>query len=347
MNKIFLSFITSEFLKSFVAKKESFNIEDNENILEIWRNLLKFFRKKTKIYLYIEKVTKDDLTYNFDFILLREILNNAVYENNHIEISRENLYFLITKIPIFSSLDFVFENESEINKSVATKYGINYFNSENFLQLWSKFSQIYTICIPARDSNQTFIKGWYDFELPKYSFNSMIICDNYLFSRKSNILNNFIPLIKSLLLETPKDIDFDLTIFTSKFYTCENYISINNEKLNIVYNDIKKAIKDKLKIKNLNLTLIYKKLNEYHDRHIITNTFILKSGNSFSYFGDNCQLILPNETTIDILPLTLDYNNKTYFEIYKPIFNRLKKILESSNTFIGSKSNRLFNKFLN
>jgi hypothetical protein len=346
MEKYFSSYVDSDFLKGFLSQKNKFNVEDSSDSLEVWRSLLKFYREKAKLIINLNEVKVNDLVYGFESALMRELLIvRASQSSPDVLVYANNSDFKLSDIQPIYQYDFLFGDNAKSYQIESYSNGVPYLSSEDFKSVWAMYSKTGMGTIPARDSMHNGKTGWGNLGLPKHNFNSLIICDNYLFDNEVNITNNFIPILDCLFPDNILEIEFDLTIFSSSFYNLKDKNQVTKSDISQIYQEILKALQIYLNLTNVNLSIIYKKLNAYHDRHIFTNGFIFKSGNSFKYFGENNKPILPSETTLDIHPMAADNGNNTYAELYQPFMNRLKRIVDESKIHAGSKRNRLFDKF--
>lgn len=229
-------------------------------------------------------------------------------------------------------------------------FGINYCDSQNILVEGAKFFSPYTIAVEGKKPDVQEGNGWQNVDIPKHPCNAMIIADNYLLGNIKNLRNNLCSIFDKLIPQQELEIDFDITIFSHHFYPCE---AAKGKQPRPTIDDLKRVEEDILNL--LRIELNYNKVNlsiihltdkkHYHERHIFTNSFVLKSGNSFSYFGKDGKPILPSDTTLDIDPLPADNNDEYYAITYTPFVKRLKEIMLKSKVFIGSRKNRLFDFF--
>lgn len=336
MTRHFNSCIDSDFLQAFLAMKSKFDPEQPGNTLEVWRSLLKFYREKSELDLFLKNINLEKLTYDPDYSFLAYLLNKHTQKDPSIRISN---FDNEKAASVSKNSHFVFELDDEL-ASVCKKHGVPHAQAKDAIKLWENFYRTSTIAIPSGDENT--VIGWEGLGIIPQPCNAMIISDNYLLSNKWNIDNTILPILNVFLPKDELEIRFDLTIFSSKFYINPNDDSLTIQEIEKVFDALLNKIDINLNLRNINLTIVQKKLNEFHDRHIYTNNFVLKSGNSFTYFGRGGKAILPSATTLDINPLPADNKGETYADTYSEFLGDLKMIMNKSQMAVGSKQNRLF-----
>ncbi len=70
MTKKFKSYIDSEFLISFAGLKNELDIEDQDDRIDVWRQLNGFYKNKTNIELSLKKQDHKRLSYDKKYALL-------------------------------------------------------------------------------------------------------------------------------------------------------------------------------------------------------------------------------------------------------------------------------------
>jgi len=341
MPKLFKTNVDSDFLQSFLAMKSNFDPEDSNQELDIWRSLFKFYKRKTNIHLFLKSHTLDNIVYELNSSLIKEMLDRYYGGAPDITISP---FEKAKSAETAKSCNFVFEN-IDMNSMICKNHGIPHFIIEETIKKWEKYYSTSTLKIPSK--KEIFKGGWKSIGIPKQDCNAMIICDNYLFQNKWNIDNTIEPMLDIFFPPLDLEIPFDLTIFSTILKPSPDKIKkaepISQVELEKLHDCLMERFRVYLNLENINLTIIYKELRDYHDRHIFTNNFAFKSGNSFSYFGENNQPILPSGTTLDIIPLIVDNKDEIFAQTYKWFLNELNKLMQNSKLFVGSKQNRLFN----
>ena len=345
MEKRFNSYVDSDFLKAFLIKKSEFDIEDSGSELEIWRSLFKFFDIKTKLTIKLNKTTIKYLANNTKSALIYKLLKKNLEGSHDIQVlknidEKDQICF-----SDFENYNFVFISDQQSSQKISDHLGIEHIASKDFLNDWKRYYKSNTTVVPKQQVPNISI-GWKELSIPKHFCNSLILCDNYLLHDKLKMENNLFSILDLLLPTIDLMISFDLTIFSSAFYNCFNekakkYKVPNNNEIMEIRQEILKYIKIDLNIQNINFSLVYNKFNKYHDRHLFTNGFVFKSGNSFNYFDETGHPILPSETTLDIQPYPADNGESTIAETYIPFLKSLKEIAEKSTIYIGTKENRL------
>jgi hypothetical protein len=346
MERLYYCTVNGGFLKEFMRNKPAANIEDDNDDIEIWRSVFKYFKKKTFVHLKIKPKEINDqflanLSNNPEYGLFK-ILIDAGHTSDYVEIDLSNRN---VEHDLLNRSSFSFLNETDGKEF--SKIGVENFGSNEILLKWPKYYKPDAVLINDKRSKELGI-GWSLLNNYKHSCNSVVICDNYLLSSKNRMLNNLLPILSVLLPDDMLKIPIDLTIVSSYFYNCysleiRKYNHPTKQHLIDIKKEVLKNLKNKLGSTQVNLSIVFKELSEYHDRHIFTNNFVLKSGNSFTYFDRQGRSILPSQTVFDIWPFQADNRDKTYGHEFFPLLKSVSDIVQKSEIFIGSKSNRLFN----
>lgn len=345
MERLYYCTVNEGFLKDFMKKKPKFDIEVDSDEIEIWRNVFKYIKKKTFVNLKMKPSEINDqfidsLTNNPEYGLLKMLID-AAHTSDFVEIDFANRnveHELLNK----SSFSFI----NDIESKEVSKIGIENFGSNEVLTKWPKYHKPDAILINDKKAKEMG-NGWGFLINYKHSCNSLVICDNYLLSKKHRMLSNLLPILLMLIPDEKLTIPIDLTIVSSYFYNCyspatKRYNQPTLQHLIGIKKEIIKNLKDKTESNQINLTIVCKELSEYHDRHIFTNSFVLKSGNSFTYFDQQGKSILPSQTIFDIWPFQADNRDKTIGHEFFPLLKSLSDIVQKSEIFTGSKVNRLF-----
>ncbi len=339
MTKKFNSYVDSEFLISFAGLKNELDPEDQDDRIDIWRKLNSFYKNKTNIQLSLKRLDHKRFSYDQKYALLNYCLNLHSSGNPSVSISKKNVPDNL------SQHNFVFSDDDSL-RELQSAYGINYCSSQEILAEGAKHFSPFTISVKGKNSYEQKDNGWQSIQIPSHPCNAVIISDNYLLGNKHNLENNLFFIFDKLMPERELDVEFDITIFSSRFYPCKSKESTPTIKdLKIVEEDILNLLRVELNYTRVNLTIVEMEKRDYHDRHIITNGFVLKSGNSFSFFGKDSKPILPSDTTIDIHPLPADNRDEYYAITYTPFIKRLEEIMQKSKVYTGTKKNRLFDFF--
>lgn len=257
MEKHFLSFLDSDFLTEFMALQNKLDKEDiDDPSLDVWRSLLKFIRRKSKLELKINSLKLNELSYNFESALLRELLQKINNGSLDIKIAPNNLSLRLGENCPLIKYDFVFDESGHIYEEECKSIGLPYIKSFFALNAWRNYWKKDTITIPARDIKNVGRTGWNHLGLPKYELNSIIIHDNYILQYESNIQGTILPLLDFLLPPQDMEIELDLTIFSSKFYNCKNDAEVTKEKVTEVHERLLNTVRNYLNFQKINFSLI-------------------------------------------------------------------------------------------
>ena len=179
--------------------------------------------------------------------------------------------------------------------------------------------------------------------------NSLIIIDPYLLIKPEitkegevfypGIKNNLESLLDSILPQRLK-VDFHLTIIS-----CLD----KPDEVKRVYEKIKKCLKRIRKELTVKLGLFYTgtgyyhKIESFHSRHIMSNTFAIDSEDGLDLFNDNGYLTKNNPSISVVFPRLYGDNRQDITKYYSWISSVKKYIAQSSDKLqYGFKENRLF-----
>lgn len=345
MERLFCCDVNDRFLIDIVKNKPDANLEDESDDIEVWRSIFKYFNKKSNINLKIAPESINDqflesMANNPEYSLLKKMIDKSFNsESVKLDLSNKNI-----GQELLNSPSFYFNEDPECFEY--NKLGVENFTITGIAKEWVKYYKSNTIRIHEQNVIGS-RNGWEFLNRFKHSCNSLLICDNYLLSTRAKMVDNLIPILKILLPENQLKVIIELMIVSSYFYNCYSEIDHKYERpnkyhLQEIEKEIVKILKNKIGENHLKLSIVYKNLNQYHDRHIFTNSFVLKSGNSFTYFDKFGNSILPSPTTLDICPYQADNLEATYGHEYFPLIKNICEITKNSKIFIGSKELRLF-----
>lgn len=335
--RYFMSYIDDGFLDDFFKQKPT-DMESESDELDIWRDWLSFVRNKTDIDLTTSINTKD-LAYNINSSITRELIDDYFQGKPHITINTKKLETTSAKALVLNSQKptFIFRNDLENIEITEAKTGFCYITGTCFFEKWRHYFKTKTYSI-SKNTTQNQLFKWSDLFVPyRYPSNAFVIVDNYIFSNKPNIKNNLLKILKELLMPTKQvSTEIDLIIIAESFY---KEVNSNGSEISIdkLYKDVIKYLREDLKLYNFNLCIVKAK---YHDRLILSNYFVINSGNSFNYFNYDDVTILPQNTRLSLTPFTYDYS---FIDTYK---DELSKIIENCEEFKGNKQNRLLKLFV-
>ncbi len=328
--KYFMSYIDDAFLDAFFKQKPT-DMESTGEELEIWRNWLRFVRHKTDIDLTVTLNT-EDLTYNINSSITRELIDGYLQGSSYIKINTKKLERSQAKDLVVNSHKptFIFRNSLKNDEITEENTGFCCITGTTFFEKWQHFYKAKTFSI-SKNTTQNQLSKWGDlFAEYRYPSNAFVIADNYIFSYKPNIKNNLLKILKELL-NSAKQVtsEIDLIIISESFYKENGSTEISIDKL---HREVTKYLRDDLKFYNFNLCIVRAK---YHDRLILSNYFVINSGNSFNYFNYDDVTVLPQNTRLSLTPFTYDYS---FIDTY---CTELSEIVENSEEYKGTKQNRL------
>lgn len=331
--KYFMSYIDDAFLDDFFKQKPT-DIESAGDELEIWRDWLRFVRYKTDIDLAVT-INTEDLAYNINSSITRELIDDYLQGGSHIKINTKKLERSQAKDLVVNSHKptFIFRNNLPNSEITEEKTGFCCITGASFFEKWQHFFKAKTFSI-SKNTTQNQLSKWSDlFAEYRYPSNAFVIADNYIFSDKDKIKKNLIAILKELLISSKKVCtEIDLIIVSGQVYK-EGY---NDVSLDKIYKEVIKHLRDALFL-NVNLCIVKAK---YHDRLILSNYFVINSGNSFNYFNYDDVTVLPQNTRLSLTPFTHDYS---FIDTYGV---ELSEIIENSEEYKGTRRNRLLKRLV-
>ena len=232
-----------------------------------------------------------------------------------------------------TTFNFSYDLEMHINFSLPIQ-----------IREWKKYFNRYSIAVTKEENNEEDVvfKSWDKIEELSHATKDAIIIDNYICANHN--LDNLFSIIKELLSNRDSDEYINLLVVASKLYY--NYSTEEEEDLSIVYNRIRNYIDNDINQKNVNFSFVKINTSENHDRHIFTNYYSFKAGNSFNFIDSKTkQIRLHSITDFEVIPHTsINRNDQTYAEYYsKNHLRAIRKLVVRSdeNNCIGNKKSRL------
>ena len=328
--KYFISYIDEEFLEAFFNLKPTDMEADGEEV-EIWRHWKNFLQNKTDID-YTGKINFVDLAYES---LMTQIFNDRLQGDNYLQINSGKLEKTSAKELVTEATKptFIFRNNLQNPELTEANTGICCITGATFYEKWQHYFKPRSFAVSKNPINNR-LEKWSDlFFTYRYPSNAFVIVDNYVLSYEPNIKHNLLRLLKEVLY-TSKFVKTEIDMII----VCENfYKEIDDREVGIdkLYKEITGYLRN-ASFLNVNLCIVKAK---YHDRIILSNNFVITSGNSFNYFRYDGTTALPENTTLKLTPLTCDYSS---IETYKA---QLSNIIDQSTNFKGTKKNRLLKLF--
>jgi hypothetical protein len=241
---------------------------------------------------------------------------------------------------------FIFYNNiSNTFLANGNRTGYYFFSGVELLKKWQEVINRPKLgSIKLKGVRTGAFSGWHDFQCYAHPFNAIIIVDNYLFSHPKNLENNVFKILKVLLPKSDLCTTIDIMIIASKLFEYQD--SGKTVSIHSLNTQIKKFLTTELNLKTFRLSVVKasNQINEYHDRVIFTNYFVIKSGYPFSVC-DTTGLVRKNiDTPFDYTPDSLVNNNgsQTNAEYYNGFLAYIKNdILRWSTEHTECIENRL------
>lgn len=330
--------LDSDSLLLFCQNKpvDSDDIESLSERYSLWKDFL-FFTKSnipTIRFQINENLKKEEISSNPEYSIILSLLAGFLSGNKNISLVKNANHIEINKPP-FSKYNLTKDTTICPSKSFC-------INNGDILTQWKNLRINKTRTVSPKFDDKFTLNGWDSLKDLVTPCNSILICDNYLFSYKSSFNDNFSRLIEGFL-PTNKKSEFQLVIITSVFYDYDRNNNCNKTEIGDIYKKIRSVLESKGYNKAI-VTLVEAMVNETHDRHIYTNYQVLKSGHSFNYFGRESNVLLRQPTTLDIISLIAKNDKGLYIEQYINFIRYCKSIVENAkdDKIFGSKESRLF-----
>lgn len=187
MEKLFYCDVNDRFLVDIIKNKPDANLEDESDDIEVWRNIFKYFNKKSNINLKIAPETINDqflesMANNPEYSLLKKMIDKSFNaESVKLDLSNKNI-----GQELLNRSSFYFNEDPEFLEY--NKLGVENFTTTGIAKKWVKYSKPHTIRIHEKNVIGS-RNGWELLNRFKHTCNSLLICDNYLLSKKVKMCN--------------------------------------------------------------------------------------------------------------------------------------------------------------
>lgn len=227
-------------------------------------------------------------------------------------------------------------DESKINK-MELIYGYQFFNTANLKRKWSEHqlnnNTEKTLCLPINLKDCDVFNSWNDLNfIGKTPSNSIVILDRYILSEKRKIKNNLIPIIENIL-----PINYDgliSVVIISENIWKENGNAISAieriKKIHGFLNSYFAKYKRDIKFSIIELSPNFNFINlpNFHDRHIYTNYYTIKSGYGFDVFKSK------KGNVVECERITIDSEIVIKFNFYKSNMKTTQRKIDDVKKYI-------------
>jgi len=172
------------------------------------------------------------------------------------------------------SLFFLNENKSKC-ESLKKKNGLSFFSIDEYNVGWKKIDFDCKSSIYSVNKKDNKFKSWDLISNYVEAISDIVLIDAYIFSDSSLYESNLYKIIYNLCSDLTSRIN--LTIIS--YSDTRQPLAIEN-----IYNNLRKYFNGKGLSINLSIVLS-RQSNKQHDRAILTNYFMISSGDSFNYFS--------------------------------------------------------------
>lgn len=330
MNEKKTIFCELEFLEKYKNFRQSDLLFDNANIHDLWEGIGKCIRKSLLM------IDVDEGTFVKNIGTYPGLLNlTKKFTEGECKFLEQHQYQYAENInadpKMRAKTPCLINKVGGICRSYAGKYGMIVLSPV----YWSNDDEANKHTYLFTNSGTTINEGdtvkWESILKPEYNLsncNSMIIIDNYILNNMADlehILSTLLP--KPLTGGLNREDKFYLTIITAK----DKNDSRNDE---VTYKQLKNKIKSFRQNLNYELDIFVEQhtsSNTFHDRYILTNNVMIRSGGGFGLSGKNGRST--KQTKIDIIhPYIQSFDNSCDSEYSDIIKRAYYKIIKCTNT---------------
>ncbi|MFD1315245.1 hypothetical protein [Namhaeicola litoreus] len=328
------SYIDEKYLEHYFRSllgSERFSEKSNQ-LEQIWS----FFKSKSDLFFdkelssFLENV--DPPLRNVILPLINQLTtgrqNTIIYQNE------KNTFRNLKNINIYSKLNYPFATFWLGNQYNYTpeKYKENnpyhFLTNENDMDEWKSYSNSRTFYVNPKKTQHgnDILKSWGQLKRFHHYPHDLIINDKFCLKSDVGIRENIVPIVENL---SPQVKNFII------------FIGIPEPKDRFNLNQTYDLLVSLFKERGLNPNiLIFISAKTHHDRFILTNSFLIKSGDSFDYFNAK-NTFKTRGTTLSITPVF--NSNKTEIQEYISLH---REIMRSAHTpYAGTKSKNLLDLF--
>lgn len=171
----------------------------------------------------------------------------------------------------------------------------------------------------------------------------VMVVDNYLFSQQETLFEHNIFKFLSLLVSKSNCKKVNIIFFTKKEYFDAKTKQLYSPDWDQIKKDLVQIVKKQTGT-SPNLTFVFiNKTNKKHDRFVLTNYRLFRSGDSFSFFNSKGEVITKGDF-LDVDSLAKWESHQaalSLIESMQKMYDEIKKINSDSIIGINSKSNIL------
>ena len=319
-----------KFLEAYLNMQPSDPLsEDHYN----WLSFYRFLMSHEHYQVITCNKGKEISSYNFK-LLLNQLRDPEAREEFFQEVRKVSSQFYTYnpeypyKAKIENPHSLFFMECSAKESTSLSKHGYLFISSLNFYQTWPKLLSDHNLTVSPHSKKQShYLKSWEDITSYTLPCNEILIVDPYLAINMSQVRDNILPLLKSIL--NPQVQITELTLI----YSSKKVRNILGEIDNLMEPRIlKKELESyfsTLHPHTINIRIIKSDSDkDLHDRMVITNYFVLSSGRSFQFFktskGGSNKPRISHKTTIQISYLV----NPEQLNGIKVVLNSLRRVID-------------------
>ncbi|QZE15765.1 hypothetical protein K4L44_08005 [Halosquirtibacter laminarini] len=217
---------------------------------------------------------------------------------------------------------------------------------DEILQRWQPYTEGRTICINPKDPLDNDFYSWQSLKELGHPSSSFVLVDNYICAHYN--ISNLISILEAYLRGQKECHEkLHITIVTSKIYT-KGRDSIEPTEISVLKKRIDREIQKSIDKDCYNLNIVLCKTSDNHDRHIFTDYYTFRSGNSFNYFDNQTMEIrLRSMTDLEVIPNTARNKEQLYDSYFENHRLSVRTLIENADDdcVAGGKINRLLGIF--
>jgi hypothetical protein len=270
--------IDKNILEEFIAVRPTTNQFEDITAHDLWNSFFKYLKSGSNLQISAD-ISELDANYPLMTVL------------NSLTTGRDGTKFIIEKfkkphngkLPGKIDINTVFLldlNDDDINK-LRKKNGLAFIGKDKLLEDWSKVCFFNNTKIFPITKKEKKFEGWPKVSKYVYTLTDVLFVDSFIFSDQSLLESNLYPLLYYLTKNASKSVNLTILSYQNPKYPI---------KLKELYEEIKRYLTEKQVRVNLSIALATRD-KKPHDRAVISNYFMITSGDSFNYFNSKGEVI--------------------------------------------------------
>lgn len=206
---------------------------------------------------------------------------------------------------------FMLNGSEEEIMEIRNRYGLYAANLSVIKANEFCFGDNWTINISS-DVNVNEFSGWNFLKSLKAPSSFMILSDNYILDNSKGFDLNIYTMLKNILPDYLKNKTLNIALVIKEY---------DIAKASSIFNKISMFLDSMSLPYEYNLALLLTRINDPHDRNLLTNYYWIHSGHSFDYYDDKG--VINKKTTLHFQSLINSSRNvQQLLESFKLLYNR-------------------------